>query len=329
MPTTPISQRGRDTMRGRMRGRAALLQGIIKVYDYPNPYISPFMPTFTDILPILTHYLHLGDLIKVASTSLECSDLVHHHIKERKAEISTKYFNHPTTLYEILHICDAVVSGSHALRILLPTATTSWEAKDLDIYVSAARVGQLINLLCREGCELAAVDAQTAHEYASSSVKEVISLWRQQHRIDVIISGTDDPITPVFEFHSTVIMNFITAEAICCAYPSLTLRQKSIVNPYALYQHPLGRTSLGSWEKYEERGIEYTCCPCNLGRKRLCCCKACSLLDGACMWVNVLALPCAPYDPAAIFEQLGVFDVEWRLGGCVCGCLDALMAHCC
>ena len=47
------------------------------------------------------------------------------------------------------------------------------------------------------------------------------------------------------------------------------------------------------------------------------------------MWVNVLALPRAPYDPAAIFEQLSVFDVEWRLGGHVCGCLDALMAHCC
>ena len=47
------------------------------------------MPTFTDILPILAHYLHLGDLIKVVSTSLECSDLVHYHIEERRAEIST------------------------------------------------------------------------------------------------------------------------------------------------------------------------------------------------------------------------------------------------
>ena len=187
----------------------------------------------------------------------------------------------------------------------------------------------MINLLCREGWHLAERDNNRDDKYATSSVQQVLLFLRQDQRIDVVVSTTDTAITLVFEFHSMVVMNFITADAICSAYLMLLLQEKSIVNPYALYQWPLSQSILGSWEKYEERGIEFTRCPCTAGSQKLCHCQPCSLVDGVCMWVNVLAVPHAHHDSAAIFKQLGVFDVEWWLGGRVCGCLDALMGHYC
>ena len=106
-------------------------------------------------------------------------------------------------LYQILCNATPLFSGSHTLHILLPPATTSWEANDLDVYyVTAARAGQMINLLRREGWHLAAAHDQAGDEYATSSVQQVLSFLRHDHRIDAIVSAMDAEITPVFEFHS-------------------------------------------------------------------------------------------------------------------------------
>ena len=83
--------------------------------------------------------------------------------------------------------------------------------------------------------------------------------------IDVIVSATDAAISPMFEFHSTVMMNFNTADATCCAHLTLLLQEKSIVNLRTLPM-PSPRSNLASWEKYaEERGIKFTHCPCTGG----------------------------------------------------------------
>ena len=161
----------------------------------------------------------------------------------------------------------------------------------MNIYVFAACAGQMINLLRREGWHLVAAHDQAGDKYATSSVQQVLSFLRHDHRIDIVVSATGATITPVFKFHSTVVMRFITADAICSAYPTLS--------SYALYQHPLSRSTFASSEKYEERGIEFT-----LHSKQS---KAVSLpatlvLDGACMWVITLAAPRARHDSAAIFE---------------------------
>ena len=83
------------------------------------------MSTFTDILPTLAHYLNLGDLVNVASTSIHCSYIIHCHLEERRAALSTKYSNHSGMLYQILRIHNTIVSKSHAIHILIPPATTS------------------------------------------------------------------------------------------------------------------------------------------------------------------------------------------------------------
>ena len=51
------------------------------------------------------------------------------------------------------------------------------------------------------------------------------------------------------------------------------------------------------------------------------------MIDGACKWVDMLVVPRAYYGPRCIFAQVGVFVVEWRFGGRVCGLSVGLWTH--
>ncbi|KIO08143.1 hypothetical protein M404DRAFT_108858, partial [Pisolithus tinctorius Marx 270] len=48
--------------------------------------------------------------------------------------------------------------------------------------------------------------------------------------IDVIISKTTSALSPIFQFHSTAVMNFFTANSLFCTYPLLTLHHCAMIN---------------------------------------------------------------------------------------------------
>ena len=155
------------------------------------------MSTFTDILPTLAHYLNPGDLVKVASTSLHCSYIVHCHLEERREVSSTKYFDHSVTLYQILLISS------------FPNCT---------IYTFSYL--QLLRLCpC---CSCWSNDQPPAPR--GDGTWWQLTTARSKDRCYHFCHGCSDQ--PVFEFHSTVMMNFITTDATCCAYLTLLLQEK-------------------------------------------------------------------------------------------------------
>ncbi|KAI6029122.1 hypothetical protein BKA83DRAFT_4047502, partial [Pisolithus microcarpus] len=85
-------------------------------------------------------------------------------------------------------------------------------------------------------------------------------LTRTSSKIDVIVSTNSSPISPIFQFHSTALINFITSTSIFCAYPQLTLQQLSLVNPFVVYGQALKRSTLMALLKYNDRKIAYTSC---------------------------------------------------------------------
>ena len=150
------------------------------------------------------------------------------------------------------------------------TCSTHFHTSSYHVYVPAAHASQMINLLYCEGWYLVEAYNQAGDEYMASSVQQVLFFWRCNHRINVIISATDAAISPMFKFHSTVMMNFNTANATCCAHLTLLLQEKSIVNLHTLPM-PSPWSNLASWEKYtKERGIKFTCCPCTGGSQTGC-----------------------------------------------------------
>ncbi|KZS91457.1 hypothetical protein SISNIDRAFT_487435 [Sistotremastrum niveocremeum HHB9708] len=46
--------------------------------------------------------------------------------------------------------------------------------------------------------------------------------------VHVLCSTTDNPVTPIFDFHSTVTMNYVTADTIVSLYPTFTEARRAI-----------------------------------------------------------------------------------------------------
>ncbi|KAI6130705.1 hypothetical protein EDD16DRAFT_1446124, partial [Pisolithus croceorrhizus] len=130
----------------------------------------------------------------------------------------------------ILRTCDAVVSGSTALHILLPELGTGWTPADMDVYIPQRTSALMLRRLKVEGYTPVAEKVQHTHGYRYSDVLRVLVVSNGYCKIDVVVSRTPAAISPIFQFHSTALMNFISADTIFCCYPKLTLHYVSMAN---------------------------------------------------------------------------------------------------
>ncbi|KAI6008657.1 hypothetical protein BKA83DRAFT_4029724, partial [Pisolithus microcarpus] len=61
-------------------------------------------------------------------------------------------------------------------------------------------------------------------------VSRLVVLTNGKNSVDVVVSKTSTTLSPIFPFHSTAVMNFISADTIFSGYPTLTLWHLSVVN---------------------------------------------------------------------------------------------------
>jgi len=86
----------------------------------------------------ITHVLNSSNIItlaRLAAISASNADKVSQHLAHRLDCLSRPFFSSGTILWEILCTCDAVLSGSSALCLLLPITPATWKLNDLDLYV--------------------------------------------------------------------------------------------------------------------------------------------------------------------------------------------------
>ena len=237
----------------------------------------------------------------------------------RLSSLSSRFFNNGDELSFILRACDGVVSGSTALHIMLPKATTMWSPSDLDIYIPLCCEFQITHLLEKKGYHIHNEDSKDHPTYSSSGIFSVVTFTNKHNKIDVVISTLPCGASPIFNFHSTAIMNFISADSIFCAYPSLTFQGLSMINSTQLYNGTLSHVSMTALKKYKARGFNFVSCPTAHKFAFACKSKNHSLTDGGCLWVDVKCVPRAERGPEQIFEKLGVVNINWALGGLLCG----------
>ncbi|KAI5997055.1 hypothetical protein EDD15DRAFT_2163016 [Pisolithus albus] len=174
--------------------------------------------------------------------------------------LTKPFFDRADDAYDLLLTFHAIISGSCALRLLLPQSDIFWTPHDLDIYICEKEAQPLLLTLLAHGYTFTSPSFTANAPYSSSHVHSVYVLHRNSSKIDVIISNSISAVSPIFQFHSTILMNFVTAHSVYCAYPDLTLRQLSLVNPYVIYEQPLQRSTVHALLKYSERNIEYITC---------------------------------------------------------------------
>ncbi|KIN94092.1 hypothetical protein M404DRAFT_73349, partial [Pisolithus tinctorius Marx 270] len=129
----------------------------------------------------------------------------------------------------------AVISGSLALHMVLPANSCAWTPSDLDIYNAKACLSHFHHALTFSECLLAGYNViretrVDASSYNMSTIRSILTFSNGTHYIDVIVSKTSTALSPLFQFHSTAVMNFISADTIFCAYPNLTFNHCALIN---------------------------------------------------------------------------------------------------
>jgi hypothetical protein len=147
-------------------------------------------------------------------------------------------------LLKMLNIASSVISGSVALSLLHPDA---FQPNDIDFLVP--KHNQIIVSAYLQTVGYRRLNEETA-QYICGSIS-IIFVFKHEvtgEIANLIVSETSSPLQPIIEFHSTIIMNFISWYGIVSLYPELTMRKIGYEN----VQENLPRRYL---QKYLDRGF--------------------------------------------------------------------------
>lgn len=228
-----------------------------------SPISGCSMDTFHQILDESA----LPWLMVLQGTSQTMRGHIQVHLHHRLLAVLTPFGIPIKDLFRILHRSNTVISGSLALHYMLPASARTWTPSDMDLYTNSDGFSKIKALLIMNGYDLVEefTGAQRPRPYGAPPVtyeigwgiKHIVKMRKGGHSVDIIISRTASPLLPIFYFHSTAVMNFISSFGFFSAYPKLTSALISIVNPVTFPgRNPTPRIHT-CLNKYTDRG--FTC----------------------------------------------------------------------
>ena len=290
---------------------------------FGNPIAAATLLNNEHLVSMLLAYCDIHDIVRFATSTkvnaaTACKYLACHLCNE-----NLPFFVNTKQFFEIMCTCDAVISGSVALHFLPATNQTNWTPTDLDLYMPKANVHQLVSLLGDHGYQVVHQGEVDNSPYTHSNIHTMVSLSNNSIRkIDVVVSKRVAAAAPIFQFHSTIVMNFVSPSRYFCAYPALTFHGLSMVNPGPLYVGRHGQNAFSVIPKYQNCGFHYISCSEAHELNFTCKNMPCTLTDRWCMWVDTSTLPHVSVFGSDIFEHYSFLDICWVLGGMVCGVQD-------
>ncbi|KIO09176.1 hypothetical protein M404DRAFT_935145 [Pisolithus tinctorius Marx 270] len=136
------------------------------------------------------------------------------------------------------------------------------------------------------------------------------------------MSRMSSALSPIFQFHSTAVMNFFTANSLFCAYPSLTLHHRALINTASLCNCTFPPSHMQALLKYKSRGFQFISCEEALHAPFICRSRVRSLNDNGWLSLNFATVPHHDTQPITTFYHLGIVDAIWTLSGHVCGSIS-------
>lgn len=166
-----------------------------------------------------------------------------------------RFTTRPEILMAVIGSTSSVFSGSQVLRFVdSARAREDWEAQDLDIYTTAPKGNRLLMFFQEEGYIPHILPSGQGFERPyvdDSAIACVVRLRKgEESVVDVVFSCSPTALHPITLFHSTIVVNFITAYEICIAYPEATFAGRGYRRPWA------SRTTTyeAAIDKYKARG---------------------------------------------------------------------------
>lgn len=175
---------------------------------------------------------------------------------------------------QIMRSTGACLSGGRCLSILDRTST--WQSNDWDFY--CPREG--FNAFCLfiidrlHGVAIDYKNGPPEGYHARSTVVEYRRISTPTAVIDIICSASCSALLPLTSFHSTLVMNVMSADMICIPYPWCLDARRGIVQ-----SAPIDLKTTLAIDKYKTRGYDF-----------------CSVSQ---VWPNAQTDSCAPYGHCA------------------------------
>ncbi|KAG1793308.1 uncharacterized protein HD556DRAFT_1214509, partial [Suillus plorans] len=160
-------------------------------------------------------------------------------------------------LLALLERTGTVISGSSALHLVQAKAR-SVGLRDMDIYATLEFEDEVMNhFKAAEGYKVTSKGGRK-QGYDTSAVQKVCELDKEGKKVDIIITDWPNVIMPVLQYHSTAVMNYITAHSLVCLYPQWTKEKKSLVNPRMYLEDGTNVRGVMALMKYVRRGFQVT-----------------------------------------------------------------------
>ncbi|KAG8920441.1 hypothetical protein FRC00_010014 [Tulasnella sp. 408] len=245
---------------------------------------------FIECLETILDYSMLPEVMKISHVSRAFRKHVLDYLRQRIDSYLRTWFNDSARFRNMLRATSSIVSGSTVLSFALGV---DWGVQDLDIYIGAGARGAtnpidgcadlLEYLVGVEGYqpEAAFGDASDVtfngivptpapiefNKYGEAMIKSITAVYKLSKtrsvpgqkdpvtvHIDVIKGRRTNPAKLISEFHSTQVMNWMSADNITIRYPVFTFAMRGVFNWERL---SFGGPKDMLWkEKYVARGFK-------------------------------------------------------------------------
>ncbi|KAL1942560.1 hypothetical protein VTO73DRAFT_6162 [Trametes versicolor] len=209
-----------------------------------------------DVLLNMVQFMSLPTLRAFSEVAPQHAEWITSHLDSAYDAALSSYVSDTSAFRSNMRMLGAVISGSFALSFLLRNHAPPFMPQDMDLYVPKTNARRFARyLITVEGYQL---ERTTRVPYGRVVAHQlVIQLKRGAKRIEVIPSTNDSSLYPISHFWATHLMNFLSSDTYCMAYPELTFSGRAVLSPFQLIDHRFPSEYIASLvAKYEARGFD-------------------------------------------------------------------------
>ena len=154
-------------------------------------------------------------------------------LNRRYEELLSRFTEDVIGFREMMRETNCVISGSAALWFILGSPV-EWTPRDLDILSPESKFATVVEFLTKlDGAVFhgAVEPPEDPHPSEAYSARTIITT--PKGTLDVLKSSRESALFPIPYYWSTHLMNALTADALYCAYPALTLNGQGVYPAHA------------------------------------------------------------------------------------------------
>ena len=170
-------------------------------------------------------------------TCRRCFTIAASVLRARYRSLVKPFVSNVDAFSEALRRHGAVISGSTALYYFLPC--DSWRPNDMDLYVSYDEFPAFLRVLEDDpALQFRPLPLATGCDVPTSLSLDIAEIRKMstpsQQVVDVIRSRRSTPVSPLVQFWTSLLVNFVTPDACVAAFPRMVFNGRGYVREFGM-----------------------------------------------------------------------------------------------